>query len=346
MTSPDGTVGYTSSGWQAILANGGRPLQAYRKPPWIEARGWYTGTEYENARFTSPMPSGPLQGNWTFNVSLAPGSGGTPVNHVLVSLDPHFHFDPVDRGNVIFEKAGPYVGPITIDTTKLSNGVHRLFMRTDSPVAAGTGSGVLAFNFTVNNPGIGLLAPLSLAADAIKTSLPVLPSLIILVVVALIMPRRSTRRRVVAQATRSIGTSDGAVLRSPAAVLDTVAAVGSGASHEEPMAPVARVAMVSAVVSAPTAPVPEAAQTPTTRVAETAPAPTSGPTAPVPETVVPGAAQSEANPAARPMPMSREEAWAEYRRATTAASTRQALAAATLEWVRAVDRIKRAEADG
>ena len=110
---------------------------------------------------------------------------------------------------MIFEKAGPYVGALTIDTTTLSNGVHRLFMRSDSPIAAGTGSGVLAFNFTVNNPGIGLLAPLTLAADVVKTSLPILPSLLVLVAAALIMPRRSTRRRTVARATRSVAQATG-----------------------------------------------------------------------------------------------------------------------------------------
>ena len=204
--SPDGTIGYTSSGWQAILANGGRPLQAYRTPPWIEARGWYTGTEYENARFTSSLPSGPVAGSWTFAVSLAPGSGGTPVNHVLISVDPHFHNDPVDRGNVIFEKAGPYVGSITIDTTTLSNGVHRLFMRADSPLATGTGSGVLAFNFTVNNPGISLLGPLKLATDVVQTSLPVLPWLVVLVFLAMVMPRRSARRRAAVIAGASAST--------------------------------------------------------------------------------------------------------------------------------------------
>ena len=62
VTSPDGTLGYTSSGWQAILANGGRPVQSYRPAAYLEARGWYEGTSYENARFVTPLPSGPVKG--------------------------------------------------------------------------------------------------------------------------------------------------------------------------------------------------------------------------------------------------------------------------------------------
>ena len=47
VTSPDGTLGYTSTGWQAVLANGGgRPIQNYRKPPWIEAATLSPGVHF------------------------------------------------------------------------------------------------------------------------------------------------------------------------------------------------------------------------------------------------------------------------------------------------------------
>jgi hypothetical protein len=190
--SPDGSIGYTSTGWQATLANGGRPVQSYRVPPWIEARGWYTGVEYENARLTSALPTGPVSGLWTFGVKLAPGSGGRPANHVMVSLDPRFHAVPVDRGRVIFEQSGPYTGNITIDTRTLSDGAHRLFMRTDSAIATGIGSGVLVINFKVANGSGGVGA---LVGNVVQTSLPILPSLAVIVLLAMIMPRRSARRR-------------------------------------------------------------------------------------------------------------------------------------------------------
>ena len=77
VTAPDGSLGYTSTGWQVTLASGGgRPTQNYRTPPFTEARGWYTGTDYENARLTSTLPRQPVSGLWTCNVKLAPGSGG------------------------------------------------------------------------------------------------------------------------------------------------------------------------------------------------------------------------------------------------------------------------------
>jgi hypothetical protein len=194
----NGSLGYTSTGWQARLANGGgRPVQTYRAPTFIEARGWYTTAEYQNVRLTSPLPSGPVSGLWTFGVKLAPGSGGKPTTHVLVSLDPHFHAVPVDRGRVVFEQNGPYTGSITIDTRTLSNGVHRLFMRTDSTIATGTDSGILAYNFRVDNGAIstlGTLVPL-LQTTVAQTGLSLLPWLALIVFVALLMPRRSARRR-------------------------------------------------------------------------------------------------------------------------------------------------------
>ena len=307
-------------------------------------------------------------------MSLAPGSGGTPVNHVLVSLDPHFHFDPVDRGKVIFEKAGPYVGPITIDTTKLSNGAHKLFMRTDSPVAAGTGSGVLLLTFTVNNPGIGLLAPLKLATDVVGTSLPVLPSLIVLVFLAMIMPRRSARRRAAAVATSQAGAPGATVLPAAASVQEIV---GNGFDASRIVASVEEAERVTWAPIAEPRPVVEASPSvvaerdgarradgawpsrswavaePSRRPRAVMPLPSrwrcpSSSRRRLPVVAEPAAVPvvPEAVSAApvRPVPMTKEAAWADYRRATSAATSREAVAAATLEWVRAVDRIKRAKA--
>jgi len=196
VTSPSGDVGYTSTGWQANLANGGgRPVQVYRTPPFIESRGWYTQTKYENARITTAVPTAPVSGLWTVGVKLGAGAGGTVASHVLVSLDPHFHAVPVDRGTVVFEQNGSYTGPVTIDTTTLSNGPHRLFMRTDSTAAAGTDSGALVINFVVANGGIGSVVTTVLASAVARTSMPVLPWLALLVALALVMPRRSARHR-------------------------------------------------------------------------------------------------------------------------------------------------------
>ena len=292
---------------------------------------------------------------------------------MLVSVDPHFHNVPVDRGKVIFEKAGPYVGSITIDTTTLSNGVHRLFMRTDSQVAAGTGSGILAFSFRVDNPGIALLGPLTLANDVVQTSLPVLPSLIVLVFLAMIMPRRSARRRAAVVASGGTRTGRSAVETPTAPIQKTVGGGFDGGSMVEPEPVVMRPSppvVVQAVVAQAIPPVvirpvaavlvPPAVRPPvlaepigaivaaspvvavvrepgTAKAAEPAPLPVVEPVAAV-------SAEPVSAPPARPVPTTREEAWTEYRRATTAATSPEAVAAATLEWVRAVDRIKHAKA--
>jgi hypothetical protein len=191
--APDGSEGYTSTGWQATLANGGRPIQNYRTPPFTEARGWYTGTEYENARFTSTLPPQTVSGIWTCNVKMAPGSGGTKTTHTLVTIDPRFHATPVERGQVVFETNGPYQGPISIDTRTLPDGPHRLLLRTDSTVASGTGSGVLVIPFNVDNGGI-VAAAVRFSREALDPRGPLLPLIALLFIVVINLPWRPVRR--------------------------------------------------------------------------------------------------------------------------------------------------------
>jgi hypothetical protein len=216
VTSPDGTVGFTSTGWQATIANGqGRPVRNYRTPPHIEARGWYTGTDYENARITSNLPTGPVSGLWTFNVKLAKGSGGSTPTHVLVTVDPRFHDVPVYRGRVIFEQDAAYTGPITIDTTTLSDGPHRLLLRTDSTIASGTGSGVLVVPFQVANGGMAAAVSM-LGGQALDPSGPLFPLAALLFLLLINLPwgaiRRAARSRRPARATLTAMATPG---RSP-----------------------------------------------------------------------------------------------------------------------------------
>jgi hypothetical protein len=191
---PHGSIGYTSTGWSATLANGGgRPIRNYRTPPYVEARGWYTGAEYENARITTTLPSGYVSGVWTCNVNLAKGSGGTTPTRVLVSLDPRFHADPVDRGQVIFEQNGHDKGSITIDTRSLPDGVHRLFLRTDSTIASGTGSGALVVLFRVDNGGMAAAAP-RFGGAVLDPTGPIMPWLMLLFALVINLPWRGTLR--------------------------------------------------------------------------------------------------------------------------------------------------------
>ena len=239
--SPDGKKGYTSTGWQAVLANGGRPVQTYRTPTFIEARGWYTDTEYENARVTTPLPTGPVSGTWSIGLRLAAGSGGTPATHVLVTVDPKFHADPVDRGQVVLERTGSFTGTLAIDTRTLSNGAHRLVMRTDSTVAAGIDSGVLAINFRVDNGVIATIAPLVQTVVA-QTSLAIAPWLVLIAFVALLMPRRSRRRRL-SPATDAVGRPDEATVAiDPGLTVTTIATAARSVATPrlEPLAGAAR----------------------------------------------------------------------------------------------------------
>jgi hypothetical protein len=212
--APDGSIGHTATGWQATIANGGgRMVKNYRTPPWIEARGWYTGVEYENARLTSTLPNGSVSGVWTFGCKLDRGSGGTPATHVLVTLDPKFHADPVDRGRPVFEQNGPFTGTLSIDTTTLTNGVHKLFMRTDSSIATGVGSGVQVVLFRVDN-GVAAGA-LNSVSDFVQQSAPLWPSVMLLAILALNLPwRGAVRPRAASVRNRAIRRPMSRVVRS------------------------------------------------------------------------------------------------------------------------------------
>jgi hypothetical protein len=148
---PDGKEMHVSTGWQLDLANGGRPVLPYRIQglAMTEGRGWYTGVEYTVARFSSVIPA-VVSGTWVFNVDLKPGAGGIPVTSHEVRVDSDAHAGL--PGMIVKQGTGQYVGPVTIDTTRLSNGYHRLFLKADAAAPAGsTNSGVLVLYFNVQN---------------------------------------------------------------------------------------------------------------------------------------------------------------------------------------------------
>ena len=118
----------------------------------LQARGWYTGANYESAQFLSPFPYEPVNGVWTFKVAMQPGSGGIPVATHSVHVNARFNMD--DFGMILKEGTGNFSGEVNLDTTKLPNGVHCLAIRTDSvDKNGGTDTGILQFPFRVNNPG-------------------------------------------------------------------------------------------------------------------------------------------------------------------------------------------------
>jgi hypothetical protein len=139
-------VGRTS--YQTYLANG-KPKNDYRSSDLIQGKGWYTGASYAIARLDAGFPTGPVSGLWTIKVRCE--SDGPPVGSCLITIDPNFHID--NQGTIIKQVSGAYAGTVTIDTTRLANGQHKLVIRSDAPNPAGsTNSGVLGFYFTVHNP--------------------------------------------------------------------------------------------------------------------------------------------------------------------------------------------------
>ena len=68
-------------------------------------------------------------------------SGGL---RVYTTIDPAFHNMPPDRGKVQLDQTGAFRGPISIDTTQLANGRHKLVVASsaDNPDRGSTQSGV------------------------------------------------------------------------------------------------------------------------------------------------------------------------------------------------------------
>jgi hypothetical protein len=126
--------------------------------------GWYTNRHYAYARFHSVIPR-LVRGKWTVRLSFEPTSDGISrnVTRYLISVDPAFHALTPSEGMILYEAdtgcppkvngtCGVSRRDFVIDTTKLSNGTHRLFLRADAPDASGsTNSGVLVVPFIVAN---------------------------------------------------------------------------------------------------------------------------------------------------------------------------------------------------
>ena len=124
--TPDGNDFLATDGWLAYVRNGTTSVDThYLAPNITEARGWYglpgtDGLGYENARLRSPVPTAALSGTWTPEVETLPGA---------------------------------FRGPVSIDTTQLANGPHKLVVASsaDNPNRGSTQSGVMVIPFTVDN---------------------------------------------------------------------------------------------------------------------------------------------------------------------------------------------------
>jgi hypothetical protein len=132
-------------------------------PDFFEARGWFSNANYANARLWHP-PTTPVSGIWKPQVQMKHGADGATVTSWYAALDTDFHGGkpglelcpgaPAMRGESTNCGPGEFKkGTLTIDTTKLSNGWHRLFLKTNQKIGKKdtTNSGVAAFLFQVRN---------------------------------------------------------------------------------------------------------------------------------------------------------------------------------------------------
>jgi len=128
-----------SANWQFTLD---RPsvstVSSFTRNAYTRGKGWYskpgslsTGG-YCEADFTSvPLPDSPISGIWTPTVKMV-WHGGTEdptVTSHEVRLDPDFHATPINEGIIIRQANGEFNGSISIDTRTLTNGTHKLFLR-------------------------------------------------------------------------------------------------------------------------------------------------------------------------------------------------------------------------
>ncbi len=155
--SPDGAKHRATNGWLAYVRNGKPSSSASFSGQRTEGRGWYSLPSgqvlgYENARLVSPVPTSPVSGVWTPRIRTLVGSGGETIQRTFASVDPRFHAVPEDSGLVAFDGPLPYDGTVKIDTTRLTNGPHKLLIRADANEPNSTKlSGAVVVPFEVQN---------------------------------------------------------------------------------------------------------------------------------------------------------------------------------------------------
>jgi hypothetical protein len=151
-----------------VQVDNGRPRLDWTREPWLRGKGMYSAGRpvrnkpYCDASLVSDLPSAPVSGVWQPRVLFVDHPTGhndnAPTRH-LVSIDSDAHASPPDPGTVVIDGTGPLprtgMTPVTlrIDTTRLSNGRHRLHLKTECADAllGATQAGAVAFEFKVRN---------------------------------------------------------------------------------------------------------------------------------------------------------------------------------------------------
>lgn len=156
---PDGTRMATSTSLHAEVENGKSRSRLYRDYAtynYLRGRGWYTDAQYASAYLIdAEQLMEPISGIWEPEVHFQAGrnhDGASParITGHMASIDTDFHQG--NEGTVLLKGEGQFHGNLRIDTRKLSNGWHRLFLKADQRMPDGhTHSGVLAVWFEVKN---------------------------------------------------------------------------------------------------------------------------------------------------------------------------------------------------
>lgn len=150
--SPRGDRQFTTLNFQVYLGGSG----SYRSSPAPIGRGWYTGSEYVNANIKNYMTwfagrtdiAVPVvKGVLSIVVGHAQGSGTGVRSHLAV--DPDGHMDM--PGTTVYDVAGLKSGTVSIDTTTLSNGLHRLRILTEEANSVGRSFGGAVYWINVGN---------------------------------------------------------------------------------------------------------------------------------------------------------------------------------------------------
>ena len=166
VAEPDGKEMRTSTSLHAYLRNGGRRWydDLYQHVSDLEGRGWYHNLNYAAARLSNADGLlEPISGVWRPRVALVRGADSASVTGWYAGVDTDFHSGsmgmPLCPTGVKTPNGLPqcssaaFSGNLSIDTRQLSNGWHRLLLKTDQydRETGSTHSGVLATYFLVNN---------------------------------------------------------------------------------------------------------------------------------------------------------------------------------------------------
>jgi hypothetical protein len=161
--------------WRIVQPNGNRMIVRQEAPVTIDngkadnnwktnftlGGGWYKENDgttsrdwgYAHGVILGFYPLTPRSGSWTLQVLYGrhPRSSAVREEFGRATIDPDFHHG--NPGTVVQNVAGGYKGPLTIDTTRFANGLHRLVLIecTNIPAESKEHCGVQAITFTVEN---------------------------------------------------------------------------------------------------------------------------------------------------------------------------------------------------